>query len=301
MISLSHRALSILVATLLLAGLLNGFYTYRLTKSQRTMEAAMTTQGELLQKLGRRMNETRETYTDLRGELSFTKQRLGTTQVELRRAQQSSAQLAQQQKESTIQWSNQVGQLQQEHAAAQSKIGDQIGGLSTDVAGVKSGLNAANEQFASTRSDLQRVIGDLGVQSGLIARNRSELEELRLRGEREYYEFDLTKSKQPQRVGNVSLALRKTDLKRQRYTITLISDDRSIEKKDKTVNEPVQFYQDGSRQPSELVINQIGVNKISGYLSVPKKKESHAASLERESAEPRSPQAGDSALRSSVK
>jgi hypothetical protein len=117
-------------------------------------------------------------------------------------------------------------------------------------------------------------MGDLGVQSGLIATNRQELEELKLRGERIYVEFDLRKTSQPQKYSDASVALqlKKTDLKRQKYTINLISDDRTIEKKDKNTNEPVQFYQQGYRIPSEIVVNQIYKDRIVGYISVPKVK-----------------------------
>ena len=115
---------------------------------------------------------------------------------------------------------------------------------------VKQDVNSTKEQLASTRNDLQRVVGDLGVQSGLIAHNGQELAELKLLGERGYQEFDIRKSNQPQRVGNIAITLKKTDLKRQKFTVNLVVDDRTIEKKDKTVNEPVQFYQDGYRQPT---------------------------------------------------
>jgi hypothetical protein len=107
----------------------------------------------------------------------------------------------------------------------------------------------------------------------LIATNRNELEQLKARGERDYFEFNLTKTKQFQRIGNISLSVKKTDTKKQRYTISVVSDDRTIEKKDKTVNEPVQFYQAGFRQPSEIVVNQIYKDRIVGYFSVPKKQE----------------------------
>ena len=208
------------------------------------MQATVNAQSAAIQQLRHSLEQAKGSYADLQGEVTFTKQRLGTTQVELHRTQQSSAQLARQQKETAQQVGSQLGQLQQEQAATQGTIGN----LSSDVAGVKDGLNATNsdlsatkENLSSTRSDLQRVVGDLGVQSDLIARNGSELAELRLRGERDYREFDLRKSKQPERVGDIAISLRKTDVKRQRFTINLIADDRNIEKKDKTVNEPVQF------------------------------------------------------------
>ena len=120
---------------------------------------------------------------------------------------------------------------------------------------------------------MQRAFGDLGVQSGLIARNRDELAELKLRGDRDYIEFDLRKSDEPQKYGGgIPLQLKKTDVKRQKYTVDLLADDLTIEKKDKNTNEPVQFYQQGFRVPSEIVVNEIHKDRIVGYISVPKQR-----------------------------
>jgi hypothetical protein len=281
--SLSPRVFPIVLSSLLLVGLADGFYSYRLTQQQRNLEAVMNRHDRAIEALNQSLKDN---YTDLQGEMHFTKERLGTTQVEIRKAQQSSAQLAKQQNTTAKKWTEQFDQIQQKQDTAQASIGN----LSTDVEGVKSGLNSANQQLNSTHTDLQRVMGDLGVQSGLIARNHSEIDELRLLGERSYYEFDLGKTKQPQRVGNVAISLKKVDTKRQRYTLNLISDDRTIEKRDKTVDEPVQFYQAGFRQPSEIVVNQIKKDRIIGYLSVPKKgaEKSSLSEAEPPSSKPRS-------------
>jgi hypothetical protein len=114
------------------------------------------------------------------------------------------------------------------------------------------------------------VKGDLGVQSGLIATNAKEVDALRQLGERNYFEFDLGKTKQPQRIGPVSIRLRGANEKRNRFTIELWADDKRIEKKDKTLLEPVQFYVQGSRMPYELVVNQLTKDHIVGYISTPK-------------------------------
>ena len=82
----------------------------------------------------------------------------------------------------------------------------------------------------------------MGVQSGLIATNGSELAALKLRGERNYFEFKLGKTKQPQRVGDITLLLKKTDPKKNKYTVEVMADDKLTEKKDRNINEPVQFY-----------------------------------------------------------
>jgi chromosome segregation ATPase len=269
--------LTIACAALLLIGLGEGFYGYRLTGAQRNIEAVVNSHGDMLQKLSRDVEEAKGGYAGLRDELASTNDRLGATQASVHSAQLSSSRLARQHSENSKQWSTQINQLRQEQIATNGAVGI----LSSDMSGVKDGLNSANQQIASTRTDLQRAIGDLGVQSGLIATNRAELNELKMRGERDYVEFDVTKAKQPSRIGAVAITVKKTDTKRQRYTINLISDDRTIEKKDKTVNEPVQFYQSGNRQPTEIVVNQIDKNRIVGYIAFPKRTETRPALSEK--------------------
>ena len=139
-------------------------------------------------------------------------------------------------------------------------------------------MGTVRDEVAATKSEvdksiaeLRRINGDMGVMSGLIATNATELDALRKLGERDYYEFSLVKSATaPQRVGGIQLALKKSDLKRNRFTMDVIADDRRIEKKDKGLNEPVQFYTSLARTPFEVVVNQIGKDKVTGYLSVPK-------------------------------
>ena len=139
----------------------------------------------------------------------------------------------------------------------------EVGTVKTEVASTKSELE-------KTISDLKSVRGDMGVQSGLIATNGKELDALKRLGQRNYFEFKLGKTKQFQRVGDVSIQLKKADTKRNRYTIDLLADDKRTEKKDKSLNEPVQFYTSKARQPYELVVNQVNKNEIVGYLATPK-------------------------------
>jgi hypothetical protein len=121
-----------------------------------------------------------------------------------------------------------------------------------------------------TIAELKTVRGDLGVQSGLIATNSKELSALRTLGERNYFEFNITRSKEYRKVGDISVRLRKADTKRNRYTVEVLADDKRVEKKDKNVNEPVQFYVARARQPYELVVNEVRKNQIVGYLATPK-------------------------------
>jgi hypothetical protein len=121
-----------------------------------------------------------------------------------------------------------------------------------------------------TQAQLQRAIGDLGEQSGLIARNAEELAALKRTGLRDYFEFDLAKGKTPSPVGPVALRLKDADAKRHKFNMVLVVDDMEIEKKDKTLLEPVQFYRKGSRQLNEVVVYAVQKNRITGYLSAPK-------------------------------
>jgi uncharacterized membrane protein YccC len=142
--------------------------------------------------------------------------------------------------------------------------------VSTDVNKVDSRVTETKAELDKTIADLKQVNGDMGVMSGLIATNAQEVAALRELGERNYYEFQLTKTKEPQKVGEISVRLKKTDINRNKYTMDVFADDKRIEKKDKTTNEPVQFYVAGARQPYEIVVYQVEKGQIVGYLSTPK-------------------------------
>jgi len=159
-----------------------------------------------------------------------------------------------------------VGQVKEQAVAANTKIGE----VSTDVGNVKSDVAATRSELEKTIATLKATQGDLGVQSGLIATNGKELAALRALGERNYTEFKLTKTKAPQKVGDISVLLEKADPKNNRYTIRVIADDKTVQKKDKTINEPVQFLLSKATQPYELVVNDIKKDLISGYVSAPK-------------------------------
>jgi hypothetical protein len=122
----------------------------------------------------------------------------------------------------------------------------------------------------ATKARLETVKGDMGVMSGLIATTRDDLETLKHRGDRNYYEFSLDKGKRPTPVSTVSLQLKKTDAKRGKFTLNVMADDRTIEKKDRNVNEPIQFYTGRGRMLYELVVWTVDKTKITGYLSTPK-------------------------------
>ena len=131
-------------------------------------------------------------------------------------------------------------------------------------------LDGAKSWFFRKNEAIMGVTGDLGVQSGYIATNGKELSALKRLGERNYFEFNLAKAKTPQKVGDITLLLKKTDQKKNKYTVEISADDKKTEKKDKNVNEPVQFYVAKARQPYELVVNEVGKDLIKGYLATPK-------------------------------
>jgi hypothetical protein len=165
------------------------------------------------------------------------------------------------------QMDSQISQVKQDATATNAKIAD----VSTDVGGVKSAQAQTQAQLDKTINDLKSVTGDLGVASGLIATNGKELAALKLRGERNYIDVKLGKSKQPVRVGDVMMKLDKADPKHNRYSIDIVADDKLVTKKDKNINEPVQFYvAKGGHTPYELVINSVAKDQIVGYLATPK-------------------------------
>jgi chromosome segregation ATPase len=182
------------------------------------------------------------------------------------RAEQLAKRLADEQARQNQQVQSDLANVKQQATDTNAKIG----AVSGDVTNVKTDLGSTKAELQKTIANLSKVTGDLGVQSGYIATNSKELSALKRLGERNYFEFNLGKTKQPQRVGDISLMLRKTDPKHNKYTVDVLADDKKYEKKDKNMNEPVQFYVAKARQPYELVVNQIKKNQIVGYLSTPK-------------------------------
>jgi hypothetical protein len=184
----------------------------------------------------------------------------------LARAEQIKSQIESEQAKVQQQVSSEISEVKQSAVAANAKIAD----VSTEVGSVKSMAAATDSELKKTISNLNSVKGDMGVQSGLIATNANELQALKRLGERNYFEFKLGKSKTPQRVGDITLLLKKTDPKRNKYTVDVMADDKLTEKKDRNINEPVQFYTSKARQPYELVVNSVGKDLIAGYLATPK-------------------------------
>ena len=164
-----------------------------------------------------------------------------------------------------------LAQVKSSTQQVSTDLSNNLTNVSTDVKQVKTDVQATRTELQNTIADLRRATGDMGVMSGLIATNSTELKALRELGERNYFEFRITRNDKAQKVGDVTLALKKADAKKARFTMELNADDRKIEKKDKTMNEPVQFYVSSkARQPYEIVVNEITKDTVVGYLSTPK-------------------------------
>jgi len=152
----------------------------------------------------------------------------------------------------------------------EDKLNKVTGAIADEVCNVKTDVASTKTELELTKAKLEKTIGDLGVQSGLIARTAEELDILKRKGDRNYYEFTLNKGANPTPVGTISLQVKKTDAKKSKLNLMVLADDKTIEKKDKTINEPLQFYTGRDRMLYEVVVNTVDKNKISGYLATPK-------------------------------
>lgn len=206
--------------------------------------------------LTKRMQSAEADSETLAHQLGMTKKELATRAGELQREQQAA--------------SARIAAQAEEEKKDVSAVSGEVGSVKTDVGGVKTDVAATKASLDATIAKLQSTIGDLGQQSGLIANTRSDLEALKHRGDRQYYEFTLVKGAKPQAFSTVALQLRKTDPKRGKYTLNVTADDKTIEKKDKNQNEPVQFYTGRDHMLYEIVVWTVDKNKITGYLSTPK-------------------------------
>lgn len=211
--------------------------------------------------LSAQLDQANSRIADLKSQVEITTQRMGLTQSELAKAKSRAEDIRKEQQAADQELTTQLKASQ-----------EQIGAVATEVGGAKKDLEDTKSDLEATKGKLERSMGDMNVMSGLIAHNRDDLEELRRRGDRNYYEFTVQKSKHSQRVGPVQVSLIRTDPKKSKYTINVVADDKTIEKRDKTSGEPVQFYVKGSQRmaPYEIVVFDVGRNQITGYLATPK-------------------------------
>ncbi len=212
-----------------------GYLLYAGNTARTALEGELAQANSKQAVLAVQIDQTNSRVADLKGQLEVTTQKLGFTQAELAQARALAQNIRQSQKESDDKLTAQIGQVKQE---ADTKIGQ----VSSDLTGAKGDITATKQDLEATKAKLTSTVGDLGVQSGLIARNQEELEQLKRSGERNIFELHLTKSKTPTHVGPIQVRLTKTDPKKFKYTLLVTADDKTIEKKDKTADEPIQFY-----------------------------------------------------------
>jgi predicted nucleic acid-binding Zn-ribbon protein len=256
------RWIAVLFGVLIVAVLGLGYMGH---SAQSQLQADLAKAQEQNKVLSAQLEQANSRLADLKGNIEVTQQKVGLTNAELAKARSRAEAIRNEQMAADQKISSQLTAVQQE---SNQKIGE----VATDLGGAKKDLESTKTDLEATKGKLERATGDMGVMSGLIAHNRDDLEELKRRGDRNYYEFKIAKSKTPQKVGPVQMTLNKVDQKKNKYTMTVFVDDRSIEKKDKTAGEPVQFYLKGASRmaPYEIVVFDVGRNDINGYLSTPK-------------------------------
>jgi len=248
-----------------IAFVLVGYLLFASYSENQALHKGLSDADRKTQALAAQLDKTNSRIADLKGQLDVTSQKLGLTQDELARARSLAQTIKKDQEKSDQALRTEIGQVQADTSTKFGQVATELSGTKSDVAATKADLEATKGKLSST-------IGDLGVQSGLIARNHDEVEELKRLNERDIFEFDLRKSNEPQHVGPIQMVLRKVDTKKYRFTLNVVADDKSIEKKDKTVGEPVQFYVRGARAPYEIVVFDLSKDHAKGYLSTPKSK-----------------------------
>lgn len=246
--------LLILLAVIFVIG--SGYAHYANHAAVKKLEQDLSDSQAQVKELDARVENSEAQEETLARQAGMTKKELVQRTAELQAEERASA-----------------SRLEKEQSAEKAQIGQVSGdlaGVKTDVGGVKTDVASTKADLEATKSKLQSTIGDLGVQSGLIATTRADLEVLKHRGDRNYYEFTLLKGAKPQPVATVSLQLKKTDEKRGKFTLNVTSDDKTIEKKDRNIAEPIQFYSGRDRLLFELVVWTVDKKKATGYLSTPK-------------------------------
>lgn len=246
-----------------IAFILVGWLIYATYTNSQALKQAQNTSNKKLDALAQELDKTNARFADAKGQLEVTEQKLGLTEDELARARALAQTVRKQQQASDTNFRKALGQAQADNASKFGQVNTQITNTQNDLSATKADLKAEEGRLQST-------MGDLGVQSGLIAKNHDELEALKALGERNIFEFTLHKGKNMEHVGPIQMSLRKVDTKHYRYTLNVLADDKNIEKKNRDVDEPVQFYVSGARAPYEIVVFKLAKNEAQGYLSTPK-------------------------------
>ncbi len=249
-------ALLAAVAVAMLLGIGGMIWSYTLSTKIAAQQQAMSDSAAQNTRLAAALQDTNARLNvatdELKTSLGLTQKQLDTRSAALQirevRGEQTTARLA----------------------TAQKQTAGQVAAVQTDVGGVKTDVAKTQSDLVETNNQMMSMKGDLNGHSTLIARNADELEILKHKGDRNYYEFTLVKGQKKQ-VGTVSLVLKKADSKRSKFTLGVFSDDKQYEKKDKSLNEPLQFYSGKEPMLYEIVVNNVSAkNTVTGYLSTPK-------------------------------
>ena len=210
------------------------------------------------------LDSLREDMTKAEADTSASLEKAQTTAI--KHADIAAAQLAKRTAAEAQQLSDQLSKVRDSATDASNRLD----GITSDVGTVKTDVASTKTSLDETRTDLQRARGDMGVMSGLIATNQTQIQALRDLGDRNIYEFTLRKDGHMAKVGDIQLLLKKADSGHNRFSVDVLADDKRVEKKDRSINEPVQFYTAKARQPYEIVVNQVAKNEVKGYLATPK-------------------------------
>jgi hypothetical protein len=250
----------VILAIVSIAGLgLAWHNSTELQQAQQTfgtqMKAAEQNSSQQIAGLEQKLAQANATSTGLQSDLGVVEKRLRVTQTDLKNAREEEAKIREEAAQKLAQMDTDV-----KNQLATKASTDDLNTVNGTVTTVKTDLEG-------TKNDLKMARSELGT---LIARNHEDIDVLRRMGERDYVEFTINGKNKPQKVGNVTVELRSVDTKKNKFTVALTVDDIRTEKKDRTIDEPVVFYPRGSHQADEFVVNTVGKNKITGYISMPK-------------------------------
>lgn len=243
-----------LAGIFIVASLVFLFMAFNRIKALEQKQAA--DQQDLLSKLDENNKRNRASIDALAQKMGVTRQELAKKTTALERQETEIA--------------SRVAAGEEETKQQFGAVSGAVSGVKTDVGKVKDDVSATQTDLAATKAKLEHAIGDLNKESELIATTHDELEVLKHKGDRNYFEFTLVKGKDPTHVATVGLQLKSVDAKKSKFTIYVMADDKKIEKKDKSINEPLQFYTGRDHNLFEVVVNAVNKNTVGGYLATPK-------------------------------
>ncbi|PYV07697.1 MAG: hypothetical protein DMG23_15560 [Acidobacteria bacterium] len=250
------KALSLLVLLLLV---ISGINLYLAISARMKADDALAKHTDELNLLTRRLDSSDERYAQLSGQFRV---KLGLSQQEIQRARALAAGIQKQQQDAVLELNEAIAKKASTDDVnkLQADSNAKISGLSGDLAGTKKDLEATKEALMGTKGEL----------TGAIARTHDELVALAHRTDRDYFEFNLARKGAKQKIGTLMVELARTNPKKNQYSINLYFDDKRTERKDKSINEPLYFYMQGASSALEMVINKLGKDSITGYVSAPK-------------------------------